>query len=709
MSVKFGSSCVRNFMHILLFLLYWTACSGELSLYGGIIIFLVFYIPFLLPVFRGSRSLWTRALFYILFILLLFPAVRLYQLVTAGLSPPWDLGGILFQSHYILIVPPLLICLFLVSAAEKIPWFYTFEVLLYSALLAFFTGKPDWNLQDYSGRLILTCLALSAGSGGILLLLLWGRGKTVQIDVFRDIPVFLILLSLVLIPVSRLYRSESVKEGGGLLESSLFHFDFTDYLTLESKISMKDELVLLLQMEDAPEKSYLRRYILSAYDRDRGFFRDPENTPESEDLFLPEYRVPEKPVKWDIPFYSRREKLEQTLYFINFDSAAFLGINLPEEITPYYTWEDSSFSRIYTVGSSVSRASVWDLIPEDPLPAASRENATFLEYYTEWGKQDDARQNIKALAEDITGGIEGYYQKAAAIQEYLQNEYLYSLSPGTAEDGDQLSYFLFDAKKGYCSYFAFSMTLLCRSIGIPARVALGFWVDTGSEVLNFYPVNANQAHAWVEVYFPRFGWMEFDPTSQTPAPGEDYEFASFNPEELEPFITEILAKQGSLTVSDITTAEPSASPGRFIREQWKKVLNHPFLTAAGFILLLSGLSFLRLFISFSSFPRTENRILFWYRLHRTVLIGGLGLDGAVSTPLELAEACRGRGFGEADAFCRNYLLLRFGKDPVRRNKNALSDWFDSAREMRRRLYSNIGIGKSIRLFTGMLIRPGRRL
>ena len=708
MLLKFSSSRVRNFLHILLFVLYWTACSGELSLYGGIAIFLVLYIPLLFPAFRGGKAFLKRSITYVLFLFFLFPAVHLYQLMTAGLSPPWDFGGILFQSHYILIAPPLFLCLLLVSAAGRISWFYIFEVLLYSALLAFFTGKPDWNLQNYSGCLILTYLALSAGGGGILLLLLWGRQKTVEIAVFRDIPVFLMLLCLVLIPVSRLYRSESVKEGGGLLESSLFHFDFTDYLTLESKISMKDELVLLLQMETAPEKSYLRRYILSAYDEDRGFFRDPENTPESPDLLLPDYRVPEKPEKWDIPVFSRREDLEQTLYFINFDSAAFLGMNLPEQITPYYTWEDSSFSRIYTVGSSVSRAGVWDLIPEQPLQA-SRENSPFLEYYTEWGKQDNPRQDIKALAEDITRGIGGDYQKAAAIQEYLQREYFYSLSPGTAEDGDQLSYFLFNAKKGYCSYFAFSMTLLCRSIGIPARVALGFWVDTAAEVLNFYPVNANQAHAWVEIYFPRFGWMEFDPTSQTLAPGENYEFAGFNPEELEPFITEILAKQESLTVSDITTSESSASPGRFIRAQWNKVLNHPILAVSGILVLLAGLSLLRLLIALSPFPRTEKRILYWYRFHRTVLITGLGLDRAVSTPLELAEACRGRGFGDADTFCRNYLLLRFGAYKVRQNRKALSDWFRSAGEMRRRFYGFIGIGKSIRLFAVMLIRPGRRL
>ena len=126
------------------------------------------------------------------------------------------------------------------------------------------------------------------------------------------------------------------------------------------------------------------------------------------------------------------------------------------------------------------------------------------------------------LALQVTQDEPTYYGKAAAIEEYLQTNYLYSLKPGIAEDGNQLHHFLFVSKKGYCSYFAFAMALMCRSLGIPARVAVGFYVDPQSEVLNFYEVRAFQAHAWVEVYFGDLGWVEFDPTSSTPAPGRGF-------------------------------------------------------------------------------------------------------------------------------------------------------------------------------------------
>jgi hypothetical protein len=88
------------------------------------------------------------------------------------------------------------------------------------------------------------------------------------------------------------------------------------------------------------------------------------------------------------------------------------------------------------------------------------------------------------------------------------------------------------------------MALMCRSLGIPARVAVGFYVDPGSEILNFYQVRAFQAHAWVEVYFGKQGWVEFDPTSETPAPGEDFQpFPGPDRDRMAKLISEIVNNQ----------------------------------------------------------------------------------------------------------------------------------------------------------------------
>jgi len=163
-----------------------------------------------------------------------------------------------------------------------------------------------------------------------------------------------------------------------------------------------------------------------------------------------------------------------------------------------------------------------------------------LKLYTRTG--DD--QQIHDLALQVTAGETGYYAKVAAIEKFLKTNYLYSLKPGIAEDGDQLHHFLFVSKKGYCSYFAFAMALMCRSLGIPARVAVGFYVDPQSEVLNFYEVRAFQAHAWVEVYFGSLGWVEFDPTSDTLAPNEEFTpFPGPDKDRLAQLIAEIVKNQ----------------------------------------------------------------------------------------------------------------------------------------------------------------------
>jgi hypothetical protein len=85
---------------------------------------------------------------------------------------------------------------------------------------------------------------------------------------------------------------------------------------------------------------------------------------------------------------------------------------------------------------------------------------------------------------------------------------------------------------------------MVRSLGIPARVAVGFFVDPSQEVLNFYPVLANMAHAWVEVYLGEYGWISFDPTSQTLAPEEEYDLGSgADPREVAQLLEEILAQE----------------------------------------------------------------------------------------------------------------------------------------------------------------------
>ncbi len=118
---------------------------------------------------------------------------------------------------------------------------------------------------------------------------------------------------------------------------------------------------------------------------------------------------------------------------------------------------------------------------------------------------------VKKLAEDITAHSTNDYDKAANILRYLIANYGYTLNLTNAGK-DPLAYFLFTRRAGHCEYFATAMTIMLRSIGVPARYATGFLPGEYNDVGGDYIIRGSDAHAWVEVFFSGYGWMTFDPT-----------------------------------------------------------------------------------------------------------------------------------------------------------------------------------------------------
>ncbi len=344
------------------------------------------------------------------------------------------------------------------------------------------------------------------------------------------IPLLLILLFFLL---SR-FNEGAVRQGGGLMKPTLFRFDFSQFIKLENEIEMSDDLILLLRKEGQAERILLRRFILSGYDKRKGFYHI--NKKRIEELPVTVSDLTEEILD---PEYAARTDVRQEYFFVNFDPTSLIGMNYPVKVTPLKNWDSSSFLRIYRVLSRVSAATSFEL---DNFTDRSLTPEQY-RHYTLY----DNNEGIKELAETITLGEDNTLAKVLLIRDYLKENYFYSLRPGLAVDGDQLSHFLNESKKGYCSYFAFAMALMCRSLGIPARVAVGFYVDPESEVLNFYEVRAYQAHAWVEVYFGDYGWIEFDPSSENLAPGEEFSLQfGFDFQHLAGLIEEILRNQDQL-------------------------------------------------------------------------------------------------------------------------------------------------------------------
>lgn len=125
---------------------------------------------------------------------------------------------------------------------------------------------------------------------------------------------------------------------------------------------------------------------------------------------------------------------------------------------------------------------------------------------------------VLALARDLTATQPTPYDRARAIESYLRT-FPYNLNlPTPPRDRDVADYFLFDLRRGYCDYYATAMVVLARAAGLPARLVIGYAGGSFDPANGRYLVTEAEAHAWPEIYFPDYGWIEFEPTAARPLP-----------------------------------------------------------------------------------------------------------------------------------------------------------------------------------------------
>jgi transglutaminase-like putative cysteine protease len=125
---------------------------------------------------------------------------------------------------------------------------------------------------------------------------------------------------------------------------------------------------------------------------------------------------------------------------------------------------------------------------------------------------------VAELARQLTANLTNNYDRAAAIQDYLRKNYAYTLDPPAIEPEHPIESFLLKSKSGYCEYFAAAMAVMLRTLNIPSRLVNGFQTGVYNRVGKDFVVRARDAHSWVEVYFPNYGWITFDPTPADPNP-----------------------------------------------------------------------------------------------------------------------------------------------------------------------------------------------
>lgn len=163
----------------------------------------------------------------------------------------------------------------------------------------------------------------------------------------------------------------------------------------------------------------------------------------------------------------------------------------------------------------------------------NNEDKNFMNYYTFMPK-GDSYDSIRALAKQLTKNAATPIDKMIAVRDFFLSKdedgqplFKYTDNPGIPglPSANKLTYFLFENRKGYCAYYAGATLFLLRALGIPARVATGFLtVDRSDKNKGWYWFYEDQAHAWVQAYFPGYGWIDFDTTipsteqQQSPAP-----------------------------------------------------------------------------------------------------------------------------------------------------------------------------------------------
>jgi transglutaminase-like putative cysteine protease len=195
------------------------------------------------------------------------------------------------------------------------------------------------------------------------------------------------------------------------------------------------------------------------------------------------------------------------------------------------------------------------VVTEEELRSASTD-------YPEWlldrylRLPEELPERVKSLARDLTATQPTPYDRAKAIESYLR-EFPYTLNvpqPGLQED--IADFFLFELQKGYCDYYATSMVVLARSAGLPARMVIGYITGTYDSTNARYIVTEADAHAWPEIYFPGYGWIEFEPTGGRPAieraESEEEEFVWPADSEIDPLVDPGTRRRipGALTVGE---------------------------------------------------------------------------------------------------------------------------------------------------------------
>jgi len=197
-----------------------------------------------------------------------------------------------------------------------------------------------------------------------------------------------------------------------------------------------------------------------------------------------------------------------------------IGLKDGDAIGSYTDWRAAqpiAPNSIYTATSNVSAATA-DQLRAVPSPDSTKGvnlyPAKLLERYTQLpddlgGSESQTAQTAHLWSDDQ----KTMFDKLEGLITNFHNNFTYTTTPGAVPVGTDAANYLLNIKKGYCTWFATGFTMMARSLGFPARVAEGFAPGTVDPKTGIMTIHGTDAHMWSQVYFPHYGWINFEPSA----------------------------------------------------------------------------------------------------------------------------------------------------------------------------------------------------
>lgn len=456
----------------------------------------------------------------------------------------WLIGWGFIRLRYwsVLVATSILTACILIIAKEKTDnvtnLLRSFAPALIYSIYIIFTTEQIYNYKDKSGKFWWFLTRRLVGFGVLAAILLAGVLYSMRSEIKET--------------VANYGGAGQNGETSMLKKNSDGTFDLKDYTKLRSNLGRSNELLFCAHIDnffpgtETPNPLYLTAFYYTKFDTLTETFERDKTIPYN-DLFEPD------PSKLPI-FFTQidttvirnslatklRRSIDIEVYSKGLSPTTYLAPNVGYFVQPITVEKDfrDEFKSAFRAKGYVSELNSAYFVynAQDPQIKKFQEqrfevlrqvkgyegtDKKFMDYYTHM--PDDAKfKSIAELTGRVTKNAKSPVDKVIAIRDYFLSKdengeplFSYTDNPGIPDipSASKLMYFLFENRKGYCAYYAGATLFMLRSLGIPSRITVGFMtVDRSDKNKGWYWYYADQAHAWVQVYFPGYGWLDFDTT-----------------------------------------------------------------------------------------------------------------------------------------------------------------------------------------------------